>query len=146
MKKIKAVQVESATFTVTKRVKLPNRPSRKGRDLDADENRFGVCPLCRYTDGYLNLHSDHYFVCHEHELCWYVGSKLFLDYCDESEDVWRKNQEIINSYQEIDSPYTYPSLRDRFKRFRIDLFCPVLDRVLKCFGLARASRVWEPPF
>lgn len=107
MKKIKPVQVDSATFTPAKRVK------RKGRDLEAGcKNQFGVCPICRHTDGFLTLRWDHYFVCDEHKLRWYVGSNMLSALCSEFEDITIKNLELIKDYK--DAKPVYFSLRDRF--------------------------------
>jgi hypothetical protein len=50
------------------------------KSLEKTDNRngyFGLCPTCGQTDGYLNIERDHYFVCHEHKLCWIAGSNLF---------------------------------------------------------------------
>ena len=38
------------------------------------DDYFGLCPHCGRHDGYINIHSDHVFVCHEHRTWWCPGS------------------------------------------------------------------------
>ena len=134
MKEPILTEAKPATLTPAKRVK------RKGRDLETGgKNQFGVCPVCRQTDGFLTLDFDHYFVCHEHKLRWYVGSSTLAS---EFFDITRKNLELIGDYK--DAKPVYFSLRDRFNGLLNRRFYPALDRVLNRFGLVRVTS--ETPF
>ena len=47
---------------------------------------FGVCPICKQTDGYLNIGRSHGFVCHAHKKKWCMGSNPNqLDFLEEEE-------------------------------------------------------------
>ena len=50
-------------------------------EADAERHRafddhFGVCPYCGQSGVCLNVERDHWFVCAEHRVKWYVGSNL----------------------------------------------------------------------
>ena len=78
-------------------------PTERGFDVMdyRVSNHFGVCPLCRRTDGFLNVGRDHWFVCHAHRVKWFVGSNLFSGWRDEGELSWRRNQHQLATYQDI---------------------------------------------
>ena len=80
-----------AGFSITHRLDVP----------DDDDNRFGACPVCGGSDGYLNLGRNHYFVCHEHKFRWCVGENLFSSWRHETEADWHKNWELISEYREL---------------------------------------------
>ena len=40
----------------------------------ASEHYFGGCPECGNTDGYMNVGSEHWFVCDVHRIKWFIGS------------------------------------------------------------------------
>ena len=69
---------------------------------DADEAYWGLCPICRHNDGYLNLLYDHWFVCDEHRVKWCVGADLFSSWRDESPDVWADNWDRLKGYAEVE--------------------------------------------
>ena len=69
--------------------------------MEQKENETGVCPECLSNDGCLNIESNHYCVCHEHRVYWFVGSNLFSSWKSESWMDWIKNNRILNSYKEI---------------------------------------------
>src|SRR5579863_4829145 len=56
---------------------------------------FGACPHCEQTDGYVNAGRDHWYICKEHRVMWWVGSNLFSGWRDETEEeqrrVWNEN-------------------------------------------------------
>jgi hypothetical protein len=62
---------------------------------------FGVCPICKGHDGYLNVGRDHWFKCDEHKVRWHVGSNLFSSWHDESEEDWEENARILSEYEEV---------------------------------------------
>ena len=69
------------------------------------ENYFGLCPICRETNGYLNIYKRHWFVCHRHKVKWCVGSNLFSSWKLESESQWKKNYDKIWNYDEVRAIY-----------------------------------------
>lgn len=71
-------------------------------ETDSPSGYFGLCPICGQTDGYLNIHRDHYFVCHQHKLRWLVGSNLFSTWRDEGPEVWQENNDLLSGYRMIE--------------------------------------------
>jgi hypothetical protein len=67
-----------------------------------EANYFGSCLECRRNDGYLNFHTDHWFVCDEHKLRWWGGSNLFSSWRDETEEDWQANGELLMGYREVE--------------------------------------------
>jgi hypothetical protein len=67
-----------------------------------EENRFGVCPECRETDGYLNIGRNHWFVCHKHKKKWCIGFNLFSSWQEESKEDWERNAKLISDYEGIE--------------------------------------------
>jgi hypothetical protein len=66
------------------------------------ENYFGGCPTCCKNDGYLNVYSGNYVVCHEHRVFWLVGTNLFSDWRDETKSDWERNQALLADYQQVE--------------------------------------------
>lgn len=66
------------------------------------DNYFGGCPHCGRTDGYLNIRSDHWFICDAHRTKWLIGSNLFSDWRQEAEADWRTNADKLNGYREVE--------------------------------------------
>jgi hypothetical protein len=66
------------------------------------QQHFGVCPVCFSSDGYLNVESTHWFVCHEHRLRWCAGANLFSSWRRETDADWNENWERIREYCEIE--------------------------------------------
>lgn len=50
-----------------------------------EDDRFGLCPECHRTDGYMNIHSDHRYVCDKHMTKWCTSSNMFSDWKDKAE-------------------------------------------------------------
>jgi hypothetical protein len=69
---------------------------------------FGGCPECLKTDGYLNVQRDHFFVCHEHRVFWYVGSNLFSSYETETRQQWDRNAAVLGGYREVEAARNPP--------------------------------------
>ena len=65
---------------------------------------FGACPFCHEQSYYLNLRSDHWFVCDQHKLAWCVGSNLFSSWKYETEEDWEHNQKKLEAGYEPTSP------------------------------------------
>jgi hypothetical protein len=74
----------------------------EGRTHASYDNHFGVCPVCYRSNGFLNVHKDHWFVCHVHKTKWHVGSNLFSSWKEENEKTWRKNEETLRGYTTVD--------------------------------------------
>lgn len=68
---------------------------------NARQHYFGGCPECGNNDGYMNVRSNHICVCDAHKTAWRVGSNLFSDWKDESEEVWARNAQMLESYREV---------------------------------------------
>jgi len=66
------------------------------------QQHFGVCPVCFASDGYLNVGSTHWFVCHEHRVRWYAGSNLFSSWRRESQAQWDENWDRIRAYPDVE--------------------------------------------
>jgi hypothetical protein len=64
---------------------------------------FGLCPVCRKTDGFVNVHSSHLFICKEHKKYWLVGSNLFSCWKDQTEaeqrKIWREAE--LEDFEDI---------------------------------------------
>ena len=65
------------------------------------DNYFGGCPHCGGADEYLNIASDHWFVCDTHRTKWLAGSNLFSCWRNETEDIWRLNRYRLANYQNV---------------------------------------------
>jgi hypothetical protein len=65
------------------------------------QDHFGVCPVCGESCPYLNVHKTHWFYCDEHEVRWCVGSNLFSSWREEDEEVWRGNEEKLQTFRVV---------------------------------------------
>jgi hypothetical protein len=68
--------------------------------MTTSDDYFGSCPVCHKSDGYLNIHRDHYGVCHEHHKFWPIGSNLFSSWMEEDTGVWIENSNKMENYEE----------------------------------------------
>jgi len=57
--------------------------------------RGGVCPTCHNSDGYVNVGKNHYGLCREHGVFWYIGYGLFSCWQDETEEHWQANRDLL---------------------------------------------------
>jgi hypothetical protein len=76
---------------------------------EADDDYFGLCPICHKTDGYANAGRFHRFFCKEHKTSWGAGSNLFSDWRDQTEEeqhrIW---DEIgLDDFQDVE-PWRHP--------------------------------------
>ena len=67
---------------------------------------FGLCPICRKHDGYLNAGRTHVFYCNEHKLSWRGGVNIFSTWQFETEEQQRKTWQV-GRFQRVE-PY-FPS-------------------------------------
>ena len=70
--------------------------------LSYKEEHFGNCPVCGFTEGYLNVHSSHWFHCKTHKTKWHVGFNLFSSWKNESPEVTEKNAILLSTYTEVE--------------------------------------------
>ena len=63
---------------------------------------FGGCPVCKKNDGILNIGRDHWCFCDAHKTRWLIGGNLFSGWRSETEEEWRKNQEKLACYREVE--------------------------------------------
>ena len=95
------------------------------------ERRYGNCPVCGYTDGYINISCNHWFVCHKHKTKWFVGSNLFADWQSEREVDWLGNAVLLGQYRDVES--TPPrTLRERQQLMSEQISC---SEKLECMQL-----------
>lgn len=73
---------------------------------------FGGCPECGHNDGSLNIKSVHFITCHEHKVCWCVGSNLFSNWKEESEYDWLVNRMLLETYEEAKPIHSKTMLRE----------------------------------
>jgi hypothetical protein len=73
---------------------------------------FGVCPICKNHDGYVNAGRTHVFVCDEHKVSWIAGANIFSDWREQTEDEQRQIYESrgVGDYQRIDPFYPATTL------------------------------------
>jgi hypothetical protein len=90
---------DTSTGATTKNCPECGTPERPPGQYD---DYFGNCPQCRKNDGFLNIGRSHWFICHEHKTKWCVGSNLFSNWRDETEDDWRKTHERLASYAVVE--------------------------------------------
>lgn len=84
---------------------------RRPRPPVTTEQSFGGCPTCGGNDGYLNVGPDHWCVCAAHKMKWPIGSNLFSDWRDESEDDWTGNVVWLDACHTVQP--IYPMTRAR---------------------------------
>src|SRR5260370_7222932 len=76
---------------------------------------FGLCPVCRKTDGFMNVHSSHPFICKEHRKYWPVGSNFFSCWKEQTEaeqrKIWRAAG--IDDFEDIGGDAVSPPSPDR---------------------------------
>ncbi len=105
--------------------------------LEMEDSRFGTCPTCHRSDGFLNVNRAHWFICHKHKARWNVGSNLFSGWRNENEDIWQENEKLLLTYAEVD-PWS--------PRYSIDLYgrrgdkcgmCGKLNGERDGFGVSR---------
>jgi hypothetical protein len=77
-------------------------------DRQHNDRYFGVCPICRETDGCRNLHKDHWFFCEQHKVKWFAGSNLMSGWVYETEEDWRRNAEKLAAYEVVKPAYPLP--------------------------------------
>lgn len=75
--------------------------------MTTTDHHFGACPQCGNDDGFYNAGRNHWFVCHEHKVRWWVGSNLFSAWREETENKQRHAYEVEPGwgfYEDITKP------------------------------------------
>ena len=67
----------------------------------ASQHYFGGCPECGNTDGYVNVRSNHWFVCDRHMTRWSAGANLFSGWREETEADWQRATEKLANYRVV---------------------------------------------
>jgi hypothetical protein len=80
---------------MTNIVNFPNGGSR--------DDYFGVCPICRRQNGYLNDGRDHWFVCNTHKTKWCVGSNLFDSWKHLTKEESFAQADKLTQYHEVEA-------------------------------------------
>jgi hypothetical protein len=69
---------------------------------------FGLCPICHKTDGYLNVGNQHWFVCEEHKVKWFVGENLFSSWMYETPGEQSREQKRLEFHSFVRVEPFYP--------------------------------------
>jgi hypothetical protein len=62
--------------------------------------KFGLCPHCKGSDGYLNIGAYHVFVCDLHMTYWQTTSHV-LPWEHEDNAKWHANADKLEAYTEV---------------------------------------------
>ena len=79
-----------------------------GIDRTQSIEAFGGCPDCGGNDGFLNLGSDHWFICAVHRTKWCVGSNWFRCWRWETKADWQRNFNELQGFREITPVFEVP--------------------------------------
>jgi hypothetical protein len=79
----------------------PNHIPEKRSLENSEGNYFGDCPECGAAGACLNIHADHWLICHKHGVKWFVGSKLFSGWREEAEELWNRNAQFLAGFRHI---------------------------------------------
>jgi len=93
---------EQPTQTNVELKKRAPKSLQRERPPGPDSTRFGCCPVCHNPGEIANIRKSHWMACSAHRLCWYVGMNLFSCWRDESEEIWERNAEMLDTFQEVE--------------------------------------------
>jgi hypothetical protein len=63
--------------------------------------KFGLCPHCGGSDGYLNVGAYHWFVCDQHMTRWQTKSHC-LPWEHETRVIWEANADKLETYTAVE--------------------------------------------
>jgi hypothetical protein len=66
------------------------------------DDHFGLCPHCLGDPVMLNVERNHFAICREHKMYWFVGSNLFSAWQYEDEAVWQENSALLETYTKVE--------------------------------------------
>jgi hypothetical protein len=69
--------------------------ARLSKDVPHDD-RFGVCPICHKTDGFINLGREHWFYCAEHKVKWFFGLNIFSSWKSQTAEQQQALYDALN--------------------------------------------------
>lgn len=64
-------------------------------------NPLGQCPKCGNCDGYVNVGKDHWGVCQEHKIKWFIGHDLFDDWKEQTQAQWDEHARELAEYEDV---------------------------------------------
>ena len=73
----------------------------------------GGCPVCGESDKLLNVGRNHWGVCHEHQMAWFIGANLFSGWREQAEADWAANSDKLASYRVVEPVFPQMSLCPR---------------------------------
>ena len=76
----------------------------------ASDGYFGLCPICKGTDGYVNIGRSHWFICKQHRARWFIGENVFSSWHDETESEQQREREEIGFDTFTDVKPFYPEI------------------------------------
>lgn len=90
----------------------PAKPTDASPRVETDDDRFGLCPVCHKTDGFINIGRGHWFYCKEHKAKWFIGSNRFSSWKDETEPEQRRIFDELGAgaFEDV-KPYYLPTER-----------------------------------
>jgi hypothetical protein len=65
------------------------------------EERYGSCPSCGDGGFYVNIGPEHWIVCRQCKMKWLGGYDTLASWCNETADLWIKNQELLSHYRDV---------------------------------------------
>jgi hypothetical protein len=103
-------------------------------------NYFGDCPHCLKSNGILNVGRNHFGVCDEHKVFWWIGSNVFSGWKDETEEEWQRNEEKLSGFTRVEPVRCFPDVPADDRRSD-----PLLDRVhsLTLRDIYELTSVWD---
>lgn len=96
---------------------------------------FGGCPFCGRSDGYMNIGADHYGSCETHKTKWYFGSNLFSCWRHETDEDWRRNEDILEDYLDVKPIHPEPTLEEVAWRLEDERMIAEAESIDKGFGV-----------
>jgi hypothetical protein len=96
---------------------------------------FGDCPRCGSGDCYLNVYRAHWYVCDACQTRWPIGENLFSSWEHEKEELWERNQKVLQRYAEVNPWHRWAQL------WRTDI--PLALRLRNLMSRSTLRAVWE---
>ena len=76
-----------------------------------ERDPFGRCPVCRRTDGYLNIGPSHWGYCLRHLAKWPIGRNVFSSWRFETPADWTRNHLRLARCRAVEAYVPAPSAR-----------------------------------
>ena len=62
---------------------------------------YTTCRRCGREGEYRNVGRQQWGICHACRVCWLLGENLFSSWRHETEETWRQNQELLDTFEEL---------------------------------------------